>query len=194
MRYNLRSNRSCTPPSAQELSAGFGVELSLSLSERPFNSDIREPNQSNVPTPPHHVIIEACAGVNISRSSTQYAPLGGKSPARSVAQRAPKRRSGEDRTKEAHNVVMAWRAKKTKQVCEPIVAAPLEPVHQSLAVHKEQSESHTSKSFAISHLHQSFSKNNYSKAFRASESQTSQSPNKQTAAIQYQATSARGAL
>ena len=151
-------------------------------------SDIHELSLS---TPPHGVIIGACAGEHISRSSTQYASLGALVADHQLASVAQQRRS---QARARRRRAERRHAKKTKQVCEPIVAAPLEPVHQSLAVHKEQSESHTSKSFAISHLHQSFSKNNYSKAFRASESQTSQSPNKQTAAIQYQATSARGAL
>ena len=50
-------------------SAGF-LGLPHLRSEIVFNSDIHELSLS---TPPHGVIIEACAGVHISRSSKQYA-------------------------------------------------------------------------------------------------------------------------
>lgn len=58
-------------------SAGF-LGLPHLRSEIVFTSDIHELSS---PTPPHGVSIEACAGVHISRSSTQYA-LGGRSSAR----------------------------------------------------------------------------------------------------------------
>lgn len=125
-------------------SAGF-LGLPHLRSEIVFNSDIYE---LNLFTPPHGVIIEAYAGVNISRSSTQYASLEILVGDHQLASVAQQRRSHERGAERRHGT-----QRQENQAGLPIVTALIELVHHFLAVHKEQSESHKSqKFFIISHL------------------------------------------
>ena len=173
-------------------SAGF-LGLPHLRSEIVFNSDIHELSLS---TPPHGVIIEAYAGVNISRSSTQCAPLEilvGDHQLASVAQH-------EDRTKEAlqncENVVMARNAKKIKQVCPLSLPSSSSFIISSRCIKsKVKATSHRSSPSSLT-----FSSNNKQTTFHQifasfPKASSRATPDQQTTSTgQYQATSSRGAL